>query len=135
MLISVGTAHRSLLNLIRAAFICASHLSVFSAMPASPPPAPAPIPVVGDAFPTGISTEDRQFLERDLKSLGVKLASLRSSAANDLSRLDHFADISLFHKGIVWALRYETHLTTNDISSLHRATARGQQRANFLFAN
>jgi pimeloyl-ACP methyl ester carboxylesterase len=100
---------------------------------ATPPsiPSPAPIPVVGDAFPTGITAPDRQCLERDLKSLRAKLTSLRSSSTSDLA-LDRFADVDLFHKGIVWALRYETNVTTNDVALLQHAAARGLQRADLL---
>lgn len=116
------------LNRIRTAFTCLPLVSVLGALPASPQPVPAPLPVVGDVFPGGITSEDRQSLGRDLRSLEAKLTSLRSSSTNDL------ADADLFHKGIVWALRYETHLTSNDIASLQRATARGHQRADFLLA-
>src|SRR5436190_18327265 len=131
----VGTGQRSLLKGIRAALTWAPLLSVFSAMPASPPPSSAPLPLVGDRFPTGMTAEARQSLERDLKSLGAKLTSLRSSSTSDLTQLDRLADAGLFHKGIVWALRYETNLATNDIASLQRAMARGHQRVDLLLAN
>ena len=132
---AVGTGQRSLLKWIRAAFTFAPLLSAFSAIPASLPPESAPVPLVGDSFPAGMTAEERQSLERDLKSLGAKLTSLRSSSTNDLAQLDRLADADLFHKDIVWALRYETSLTTNDIALLQHAIARGHQRADLLLAN
>jgi hypothetical protein len=96
---------------------------------------PASIPSFGDSFPSGFSVKGRQSFEHDLKSLGDKLSSLRSASAHDVSRLDRFADADLFHKGIVWALRYETKLTTNDIAMLRNALRRGSQRADALLAN
>ncbi len=66
-----------------------------------------------------------------MKLLGVKLDSLRGTATA-AAKPDSFADADLFHKGIIWALRYEKNLTTNDVALLKRALARGQQRADAL---
>jgi hypothetical protein len=82
-----------------------------------------------------MTTEDLRFLNRDLKSLGARLTSIRSSSTNDLAQLDRLADADLFYKGIIWALRYETNLTTNDIALIQRAAACGHQRADYLLAN
>src|SRR5262245_2624509 len=95
---AVRTKPCSLLKWIRAAFFCAPLPIALSATPASLPPAPAPVPLVGDAFPAGITAEDRQSLERDLKLLEAKLTSLYSSSTNKLPQLDHFADAGLFHE-------------------------------------
>jgi pimeloyl-ACP methyl ester carboxylesterase len=130
----VRNGQRSL-NRIRTAFTCLPLVSVFSAMPASPQPVPSPLTVVGDAFPGSLTSEDRQSLGRDLKSLETKLNSLRSSSTRNLAQLDRVADAGVFHKGIVWALRYETNFTTTDIASLQRAMARGHQRSDYLLAN
>ncbi len=99
---------------------------------AAPAPTPAPLPALGESFPGGFTAEDRQSFEHDLKLLGGKLNSLRESALRDFAQLDRFADADLFHKGVVWALRYETNLTTNDVALLKKSLARGLQRADGL---
>jgi pimeloyl-ACP methyl ester carboxylesterase len=96
---------------------------------------PAPIPSFGDSFPAGFTEEGRRSFEHDLKSLGERLTFLRTASTHDAARLDQFADADLFHKGIVWALRYESKLNTNDIAILQNALVRGQQRAEALLAN
>ena len=104
---------------------------------ATPPVVPAPAPALGQSFPAGVSAEDRQQLERDLASLSNKLATLRTSAtaARETAKLDIFADADLFQKGLVWALRYELNLATNDITLLQHSAQRGHQRADALLAS
>jgi len=99
-------------------------------------PTPAPVPAVGERFPAGIPPADQTQIEIQLKSLGDKLTSLRSQIApsSETARLDLLADADLFHKGIVWALRYETNLATSDVALLMRSLQRGQQRAEALLA-
>src|SRR5689334_11479094 len=94
---TIGTGQHTLLKWIGAAFACAPVLSTLSGMAASPPPPPAPVPLVGVSFPAGMTTDGRQSLERDLKSLGSKLTSLRSSSPRNLAQLDRLADADLFH--------------------------------------
>lgn len=48
---------------------------------------------------------------------------------------DLLADVGLFHKGVVWALRYDTPLTPNDELLVTGALATGLQRAEALAAN
>lgn len=61
--------------------------------------------------------------------LEAKLADLKP--ANP----DLLADVALFHKGVVWALRYDTPLTPNDELLVTKALAAGLQRAEALAAN
>ncbi len=124
--------HVSRVNRLRSAFFVAAMLSALSA-PAASPITPAPLPALGESFPSGFTADDRQSFERDLKSLGTKLTSLRASA-NDLARADQIAEADLFHKGIVWALRYETNLAANDVALLKKALVRGHQRADALLS-
>ncbi|MCA9012604.1 MAG: prolyl oligopeptidase family serine peptidase [Planctomycetaceae bacterium] len=48
---------------------------------------------------------------------------------------DLLADVGLFHKAVVWALRYDTPLTPNDELLVTRALTTGLQRAEALAAN
>jgi len=48
---------------------------------------------------------------------------------------DLVADAELFHKGVVWALRYDSPLAANDELLVRKALARGNQRADALAAN
>jgi pimeloyl-ACP methyl ester carboxylesterase len=100
-------------------------------------PRPAPVPDIGDSFPAGLSQDDRTLFQSDLRNLSDKLALIRSKVrpSDDPTTCDHLADADLFHKGIVWALRYETNLTTRDITLLKRSLERGGQRADALLAN
>jgi pimeloyl-ACP methyl ester carboxylesterase len=100
---------------------------------ASSAPTPAPLPPLPPSLPSGFSTTDREQVENDFKDLTEKLANLRGQA-RDVSQLDHFADVALYHKAILWALRYETNLVTNDVALLKRFLRRGQERADALLA-
>lgn len=62
------------------------------------------------------------------KHLQAKLATL--NPANP----DLLADVELFHKGVVWALRYETPLTPGDDALVKKALASGLRRAEGLAA-
>src|SRR5690242_8472136 len=95
------TVQRWLLKWIGAASIFALLLSAFGAASTLRASEPALVPFAGESFPNGISAEDRQTLEHDLKSLGAKLTSLRCSFTNGLTQLDHFADAALFQKGVI----------------------------------
>ncbi len=79
--------------------------------------------------PVPIDGADRQVIERDLKVLAGKLTSLRDSASPD-----RLADAEIYHKGIVWALRYETSFLPGDISLLKKFLVRGLQRVDALEA-
>ena len=99
-------------------------------------PIVSPVPAIGESLPTGLSQEDRAQFGRGLKSLADKLSLIRSRRiASDASQSDPLADADLFHKGIVWALRYETNLTTKDVALLNTSLQRGHQRSDALIAN
>ena len=104
--------------------------------------------------PAGISTEDLQLVQGQLDSLNRKTAMLREiqrgaspqSASKYLTTpelraagetwparfADLIADADAFAKGVTWALRYETSLSTNDVALLKKALTRGLQRADVL---
>ena len=83
----------------------------------------------GATQPAPLGAEARQHIEREIQSLGDKLARLGTGVPSDLR-----ADAGLFHKGLVWALRYETSFSSNDVALLQRSLARGRQRADALLA-
>ncbi len=88
-------------------------------------------------MPAGISADDQRVLSAESRKLREKLAGLRTQLVSpgDAVKADSFAAADLFLKGIAWALRYEVNLTTNDVASIKKALARGQQRADALLAN
>jgi hypothetical protein len=125
------------IGLIAVCLCCATRLASNAAPVNYLPPTPAPVPDLGESFPTGLSSEDRTQFARDLKNLGDKLGGIRSNAgrADDVTQCDRLADAGLFHKAIIWALRYETNLAPRDVTLLKRSLARGGQRADALLAN
>lgn len=84
--------------------------------------------------PAGLSAEDRRFVIAEMAKLQAALASNPPRADVAFAPADALADAALFLKGVTWALRYETSLTTNDVAAIKRALARGQQRATGLAA-
>ena len=48
---------------------------------------------------------------------------------------DLVADVEVYHKGIVWAQRYDEPLNANDLKLVDKALARGVERADALVAN
>ena len=101
--------------------------------PASPTPSPPPFPPLPASFPSGISTQDRQQFEPGLNRLTEKLRGLHAEA-REFIQLDRLADAGLFHKAILWALRYETNLTTSDVALLKKFLQRGHERADAQLA-
>lgn len=84
---------------------------------------------MGAEQPIPLSDDLRQQLERDVQVLGNALHSLGSSASSDQR-----SDAQLFHKGLVWALRYETAFSSNEVALMQKSLARGQQRVAALIA-
>ncbi len=64
-----------------------------------------------------------------MHQLEARLASLKSENP------DLLADAEVFHKGIEWALRYDSPLPPTDETLLNKALERGTQRAELLAAN
>ncbi|MCE9561495.1 MAG: prolyl oligopeptidase family serine peptidase [Planctomycetes bacterium] len=71
--------------------------------------------------PAGISADDAKQIERDMKALGDRIASLRASD-------DLLADAEVFRKGVQWAMRYETKLEPADITLIQKALKRCSER-------
>ena len=77
----------------------------------------------------GVARADAQMLREAADQLKAQLAKLKP--ANP----DLLADAVMFHKGVEWALRYETALTASDVTALKKALARGSERAEALAAD
>lgn len=80
------------------------------------------------------AAEVRLQLERDTKSFGERLARYHSARGASTAAADRFADAEVFHRGLVWALRYDATFSKADLAILHKALARGRQRADDLAA-
>ena len=70
----------------------------------------------------GMSSDERQQIEKDLKALAERGKKL------------HCADVEVFAKGVTWALRYDTEFEPADVALMKRALARGNERAAALGA-
>ncbi len=79
-----------------------------------------------DGTPASASQEDRVGIQVELAHLEKKLDSVKGNT--------RYSDAELFHKAVVWALRYEPALTASDVKLIHHAVERGSQRAEFLLA-
>ena len=88
---------------------------------------------VGSAPPAGLSADDAQQIDRDLSALSDSLRALRQKPATS-EREDLIADAEVFHKGVVWALRYEPKLEPADVALIRKSLARGTERAAALAA-
>lgn len=89
-------------------------------------------PVRSAALPDGLSAEDQKQIESDLETLEVRLAALRSSMTVNA---DLLADAEIYHKGVVWALRYESKLEPADVALIKKALLRCKQRTEALAGN
>jgi hypothetical protein len=72
---------------------------------------------------------ERQALQDAANELEARLAKLKGSTP------DLLADAEAFHKGVVWALRYDATLTPNDNALIKKALARGSERVKALTAH
>jgi hypothetical protein len=75
-----------------------------------------------------LSDGERMEIVNGIEELGRSLARLGNPHSSEL------ADAAIFHKGLVWALRYDRELTDNDIGQLRLATTRGTQRVEAIAA-
>ena len=85
------------------------------------------------AEPAGLTSNDAEQIARDLRSLGERIRELRTRS-NAPERDDLVADAEVFHKGVVWALRYEPKLEPADVALIEKALARGIERVDALAA-
>jgi poly(3-hydroxybutyrate) depolymerase len=83
--------------------------------------------------PRPLAPEVRREIERDLKALGDRLAALHGGRG-DPANTDLLADAEVFHKGVAWALRYDTKFSPTDVALLRKALRRGRERAEALAA-
>ncbi len=91
------------------------------------PPLPSS-PAVPEVRPAGLSVEAHQGLQEGVQRLRGRMAGLGSQDP------DRLADVELFAKGIVWALRYETNLSAGDVGLIRQALVRSGQRVDALAA-
>src|SRR5262245_21008236 len=77
--------------------------------------------------PAGLSADDAKQIERDVRELGDRLATMRKKPLSP-EREDLVADAEIFLKGIIWALKYETKLEPNDIALIKKAIDRCAER-------
>lgn len=76
--------------------------------------------------PQPLATEQRESLEKQIAALGRSLESLRGAPAEGVT------DAAIFHKGLVWALRYDREFSSADVALLKKALARGNERTQLL---
>ena len=106
----------------------------------APPDGPQDIsfqaPAAWSVMPAGLFAEDQQLVASEVRRLEQKLSGLRTGLdpLREPAKADRFADADLFHKGICWALRYETNLAPNDVELLKKSLQRGHERADLLLA-
>src|SRR5262245_24717925 len=75
-----------------------------------------------------LSGEEQQELRQGLQTLEQSLRPLNERGVAGA------ADAGVFHKGLAWALRYDTEFTPADVALLRKAVVRGQERAKSLAA-
>jgi poly(3-hydroxybutyrate) depolymerase len=90
-------------------------------------PAPAPAEP-----PAGLSAEEAEQFDRDLKELGNRLNGLRKEKPLAPERADLVADAEAFRKGVAWALKYEPKLAPADVALVKKALARCKERLDAL---
>jgi hypothetical protein len=83
--------------------------------------------------PEGLSAEHREQIIRDLNGLKDKLAQLRAAKEGaSVTSPDLLADVAVFAKGVLWALRYESKLEARDVELIKKSLERGHRRADAL---
>jgi hypothetical protein len=88
------------------------------------------VPAARAEPPAGLSPDEQKQVEQGVKDLQERLATLRSGKVSP----DDVADVDLFIKGVVWALRYETKLEPGDVAQVKKALERARQRLDALTA-
>src|SRR5438874_326923 len=67
--------------------------------------------------PAGLSPDEHKQVEQGVKDLQERVATLSTGKASP----DDVADVDVFVKGVVWALRYETKLEPADVAQVKKA--------------
>lgn len=83
-------------------------------------------------FPQGPSQDERMQIERDLKKLEGRIAADRGNGNPPKLVPVDLADAEIFHKGVVWALRYEGKLEPGDVALVKKALQRAKERLDAL---
>ncbi len=74
-----------------------------------------------------------QVAEAELRRLQAKAVGVRTlDPMREPIKCGLIADVELFKKGVVWALRYETNLAPGDVTLIKKALVRGHERADTL---
>ncbi len=79
------------------------------------------------SLPDGLSPGEQAAIRDGLGRLEQRLVHLRRTRPAEL-----VADVELFHRSVLWALRYEPRLAPADIALVRRGLARGLERAEAL---
>lgn len=80
-------------------------------------------------LPAGLATPDAPALVQEVNWMAHRIAE---GCTNPAINSDRLADAAIFHKAILWALRYETNLTLSDLDLVKRAAVRGRARLEAL---
>src|SRR5262245_24786217 len=84
--------------------------------------------------PAGLFPDDARQIDRDLSKLNGRLLTLQGDKSLTANQKDQIADIEVFRKAVVWALRHETKLNPADVALIKKAITRGLERAETLAA-
>src|SRR5262245_58198731 len=84
----------------------------------------ASIPAPSAEQPAGLSEEDTKQIADGLSELEETFRILRGKAPLTAEKEDLVADIDIFRKGVVWALKYETKLEAADVALIKKALVR-----------
>ncbi|WP_193788986.1 prolyl oligopeptidase family serine peptidase [Zavarzinella formosa] len=89
------------------------------------------VPVL--SVPAAEPTDNEQ-ITHNTAELGNQIQKLRSGPARSPEQQDLLADAEIFHKGVLWALRYEPKLEPADVAIVKKALQRGLARTEMLAA-
>src|SRR4051794_13994621 len=89
-------------------------------------------PARGDT-PAGLTPDQRDRIDRDVKELGARIDALRRPAKPPARDVTGFLpDAEVFRKAVVWALRYEPRLEPADVALIQKALKRCRERVEAL---
>lgn len=89
--------------------------------------------ILGNISCAGAAQVARPLSDDQRRQMETGLAELHSAQLQIHDRSDtDLADVEIFHKAVVWALRYDSEFTDADVTLLNRAISRGLQRCKEL---
>ena len=72
--------------------------------------------------PAGLTPDERDRIDREVKELGDRIEALRRPAKPPARDVTGFLpDAEVFRKAVIWALRYEPKLEPADVALIHKA--------------